>query len=302
MNDPSQPTGWNSLPGDPSDRPYGLPLFRGERVSVSVGRLGRSYWHEHTFEGVRIVVTFKEAAGLIEPTQGDHCWIPSAFLAPHQFCIIPAGLETTLDWLARAEFAVIYVEPDVFGDPEAFPSAPIVRDYLPLVRCDPCFAHLIQMFLALCHQAERPAPEFVEGIGMALASRTLAQLRYPSQPGPTPRSGLPPDTVNRIANYVEAHLEGTIRTRDLARHIGLSPDHFARRFKITAKVSPKQFVLRRRMEKVHVLLESGNFNVTQAGEKIGMVDPGHLSRRFRQVFGYPPMMVIKAALAAPGNN
>lgn len=297
-----EPTGWDSLPGDPWDQPYGLPFFRGEKVSVSSGRLAPSYWYEHTHDLVRLIFTFNHAQGLIETTRGDSCRIPTAFLDPHHVFIISPGLETTLHWQNRAEVVILYIEPNAFGVREDFQPSLIGRDFRPLARNDPYLAQLAQMFLGLHRLADRPEPEFVEGIGMALASRTLQQCFSRSEPGPKSRSGLPPATVDQVTSYVDDHLSDVIPVRDLARKFGLSPDHFARRLKISVKMSPKQFMLRRRMEKVRELLSSGNYNVTQAGQEVGFDDPSHLNRCFRNVYGYSPMAVLKAALLAPGDN
>jgi len=297
-----EPTGWDSLPGEPWQQPYGLPHFRGEKVSVSCGRLGPSYWYEHTHDLVRLIFTFNHGQGLIETTQGYRCRIPTAFLHPHHVFVIPPGLETTLDWLNRAEVVILYVESNVFGAREGFQPSLMVRDFRPLARSDPYLAQLAQMILGLHRQSDRPEPEFVEGLGMALASRTLKQCLSCTESGLKSRPGLPPAVVSQVTSYIDAHLDDVIPVGDLARKFGLSPDHFARRLKISVKMSPKQFMLRRRMEKVRELLSTGNYNVTQAGQEVGFFDPSHLNRCFRNVFGYSPMTVLRAALLAPGDN
>ncbi len=58
------------------------------------------------------------------------------------------------------------------------------------------------------------------------------------------------------------------------------------------------FVLKRRMERVHELLGTGKFNVTEAGREAGFHDLSHLNRCFRKVFGCSPKAVLKTALAS----
>src|SRR5580658_7286885 len=96
----SEPMGWEN---NPSGRPYGLSFFPGDKVDVSFGRLDRSYWYEHSSHRVRIVFTFNNALGLMETTYGSVMRDPSWYLEPYQFCIIPPGLQTTLDWVRRGE-------------------------------------------------------------------------------------------------------------------------------------------------------------------------------------------------------
>lgn len=291
----SEAMGWEN---NPSGRPYGLPFFPGKRVDVSYGQLDRSYWYEHSSRRFRIVFTFGNVLGLMETTYGSVIRDPAWYLEPHQFCIIPPDLLTTLDWVRKGPLVVLSVEPSLFADGAVFPFQLTVRDFQSLARRDPCLSQLAYLFLTLCRQPEPPEPDFVEGIGIALASRTLAQCFSPRRSNGTRRSGLPPDMVEKITKYVDAHLAAPILARDLAGLAGLSPDHFARRFKIATEMSPKQFVLRRRVEKVDDLLRSGKYNVTEAAREVGFNDLSHLNRCFRNFFGRSPKTAINTVLAA----
>jgi AraC-like DNA-binding protein len=291
----SEPKGWEN---NPSGRPYGLSFFPGEKVDVSFGQLDRSYWYEHSSKRVRIVFTFNNVLGLMETTYGNVMGDPSWCLEPNQFCIIPPRLETTLDWLRRAELVVLYLDSPLFGDNDPFPHQLIVDDFQALARCDRCLSQLAHLFLTLCRQSDPPERDFVEGIGIALASRTLAQYFSPGESSPKVRSGLPIDVVDNVTRYIDAHLGEPILAGDLAALAGLSSDHFARRFKIATEMSPKQFVLKRRVEKVADLLRSGKYNVSEAAREVGFHDLSHLNRCFRDFFGYSPKTVIKTALAS----
>jgi AraC family transcriptional regulator len=154
------------------------------------------------------------------------------------------------------------------------------------------------MFLALCRQSHPPEPQFVEGLGIELACRTLRACHSSDEGAPPPRAGLPVDLVSQLTEYVDGHLSEQILVTHLAGHVGLSPDHFARRFKITTAMGPKQFVIKRRVEKVHELLRSGKFNVSEAGREVGFHDLSHLNRCFRNVFGCSPGTVLKTGLPA----
>ncbi|MDD3179575.1 MAG: AraC family transcriptional regulator [Opitutaceae bacterium] len=277
--------------------PYGLPVVKGKQVSVSFGRLGPSFWYEHSYDGVRLFYTFSKAVGLMEFTWNGRHRSYSVFLGPHQVGIIPPGQEMTLDWLCKAELVVLHLKPGYFGERESHPSDVIVEDFSSLARHDNYLGTLAQMFMTLCRESDRPEIDFVEGMGMALASRTLRLHRGPITSGPTSRSGLPADKLSQITEHIDAHLDETIRATDLARRVGLSADHFARRFKVTTQMSPKQFALKRRVDKVRELLGTGRYNVTEAAREVGFHDLSHLNRCFRNFFGCSPKTVLKAALA-----
>ena len=301
-NDQSEPTGWDSLPPEPSDPPFGLPFFHGEKVSVSFGRPEPGRWGMPHSDRVRLVFSLNQSWGLIETNWGGVEIGPSWLLEPHRLCMISPELEVTVHSMRKTELVVLYLESTAFGKCGQLPWDFSGRDLRLLARRDPSLARLAQIFLTLCRQPARPEPEFVEGIGTALASQAMAHYFSPEESSPKVRSGLPLDTIDQITNYVDAHPSEAILASDLARQVGLSPDHFARRFKTTTGTSPKQFVLGRRMEKVEELLRTGKYNVTEAGREVGFHDPSHLNRCFRKRFGYPPIEVRKGALASTGRN
>lgn len=293
----SSPTGWDSLPGDPFAQPYGLPFFPGEKVSVSYGWLVPSFWWEHVFDSVRIIFGFKAASGMVETTEGDAYRLPGPLIRPYHFCIIPAGIQTTFEWAKRAEVVVLYLDPQVFQIPRLLAAEVTVWDFRRVARTDPSLSQLAQIFLGLCRQTSQPEPIFVEGLGMALASRTLqACFRGDRASSRIARSGLSLEMVKTIDAHIAAHLAEVISARDLARQVSLSPDHFCRRFRISTQMTPMQYVQRRKMEKVRELLETGECNVSEAAEKMGFCDLSHLSRCFRKCFGFPPKTVRKTSL------
>ena len=301
-DDQSEPADWPSPDGGFSSQPNGLPYFHGEKVSVSFGRLGPGIWGDLNSCRVRVLFTFSHAVGLVETLWDSDFIGPTWYLGPYRVHIIPPELEATLDWVHRAELVVLHVEPTAFGECGELPWDFIGRDFQPLAQRDPCLAQLAQIFSTLCRQSERPEPDFVEGIGMALASRTLAQYFLPGESSPKSRSGLPIEIVDQVTKHIDANLCDAILTRDLARRVGLSPDHFARRFKITTQMGPKQFALKRRVEKVRELLGTRRYNVTEAGRAVGFHDLSHLNRCFRNVFGCSPKAVLKNALATDSSQ
>jgi AraC-like DNA-binding protein len=289
----SEATGFDN---NPSGQPYGLSFFAGGKVDVCFGLLGPSFWHEHSCQRIRIMFTFDNPLGLVATSYGSVMRDPAWCFEAHQFGIIPAGLLTALDWLRKGPVVVLLVEPSLFTY-RLLPFRVTIRDLRPLSRSDPCLVQLAQVFQALCRQKEPPEADFVEGIGIALASRAIAQCFFPHAPVRNPRSALPSTLVEKVVQTIDANLAEQIPASKLAAQAGLSPDHFARRFKIATGMSPRQFVLRRRAEKVDELLRSGKYNVTEAAREAGFHDLSHLNRCFRKFFGYSPKTAMSTACA-----
>jgi AraC family transcriptional regulator len=252
---------------------------------------------------VRLFFTFNDSSGLIEnrDCNDDHP-VSANFLGPNQASVVAAGVSTVFIWEHKAPVVILYVEPSAIERRDSLWFDFMSEDFPVLARRDTHFAALGQMFLALCQQWARPQPDFVVGLGLALAAQTLRQFRDFGEFSPRAQSGLPPEKVKLLTEYIDAHLNKTILARDLARLVALSPDHFSRRFKLATAQSPKQFVLRRQMERVSELLRTGEYNVTEAGQEVGFDDPSHLNRCFRKRFGCPPIAELKRALAGSGKN
>jgi AraC-like DNA-binding protein len=115
-----------------------------------------------------------------------------------------------------------------------------------------------------------------------LGSRRQAALSRPA------RGGLPPRALRRVREYVETHLEETIRLETLAATSGLSMYHFTRAFKQSQGVTPHSYLLQRRIERAQELLTSTDLPMGRIAFATGFSDQSHFARRFREFVGVPP--------------
>jgi AraC family transcriptional regulator len=67
--------------------------------------------------------------------------------------------------------------------------------------------------------------------------------------------GLSAAQLNRVADFIEAHLHKTLSLADIARACALSPTYFARQFKDTTGLPPHQFLIQMRIERAKRLLK-----------------------------------------------
>jgi AraC-like DNA-binding protein len=94
--------------------------------------------------------------------------------------------------------------------------------------------------------------------------------------------------VETAKHYIEQHLHESIRLSDLALQGGLSLYYFARRFKDVTGLSPKQYILGKRLERAHLLLLQGNYSVSEVAYQTGFTDQSHLVRYFKKYWGLTP--------------
>lgn len=102
------------------------------------------------------------------------------------------------------------------------------------------------------------------------------------------RGGLPAWQTRKVFAYVEANLCRRISIRDLARLLELSAGHFCRAFKCTFGVSPRDYVLRRRIEVAQGLMLTTSEPLSSIAVSCGMCDQPHFTRSFHRIVGQTP--------------
>jgi AraC-like DNA-binding protein len=102
------------------------------------------------------------------------------------------------------------------------------------------------------------------------------------------RGGLPAWQTRRVFAHVEANLCRRIPIRDLARLLELSPSHFCRAFKSTIGVSPRDYVLRRRIDVAQGLMLMTSEPLSSIAVRCGMCDQQHFTRSFHRIVGETP--------------
>jgi AraC family transcriptional regulator len=102
------------------------------------------------------------------------------------------------------------------------------------------------------------------------------------------RGSLPAWQTRRVFAHVEANLCRRIHIRELARLLDLSASHFCRAFKCTFGVSPRDYVLRRRIEVAKGLMLTTSEPLSSIALKCGMCDQAHFTRSFHRIAGETP--------------
>jgi len=126
----------------------------------------------------------------------------------------------------------------------------------------------------------------IESLGTALCIR-LARHFVRHLPMPTSK-GLSPERLQRVRDYVEAHLDDDLSLIVLADIACLSPYHFSRSFKQALGVGPQRYVIQRRLERAKRLLRRTQQPLAWIAQEAGFVDQSHLTQIFRREMGVTP--------------
>jgi AraC family transcriptional regulator len=100
--------------------------------------------------------------------------------------------------------------------------------------------------------------------------------------------GLSPQRLQRVRDYVEAHLDEGLSLTILADIACLSPYHFSRSFKQATGVGPQRYVIQRRLERAKRLLRQTHQPLALIAQEAGFADQSHLTATFRHEMGVTP--------------
>lgn len=87
---------------------------------------------------------------------------------------------------------------------------------------------------------------------------------------------------------IESRFYEDFSVDDLSRLCAVSPATFRRRFKEYSDYSPITYRNYLRVRRAHELLESGEYNVSEAALAVGFTDFSYFNRTFRKFFGKNP--------------
>ncbi len=93
--------------------------------------------------------------------------------------------------------------------------------------------------------------------------------------------------AENLEEFIEKHLHEKITTERLAKQVGRSASFVAHHFQTEFGETPRQYILKRRMEEARMLLENGR-SVQQTAERLGFYDAFHFSKAFKRFWEVPP--------------
>ena len=103
------------------------------------------------------------------------------------------------------------------------------------------------------------------------------------------------DASHKDANFMRAlsmiheRYNEKLSLSDLAKEARLSKSTFVRKFIYICKLSPAEYITKKRIEVAENMLISSNASVSEVAEKVGFYDAAHFSRTFKKVNGITPL-------------
>ena len=136
---------------------------------------------------------------------------------------------------------------------------------------------------------------YVDYLSRALAARLLREHSNAATNRTEPaKGGLTAAQIALTADFMEAHLDRPVALSEMAAACGLSPTHFARRFKAALGMPPHQHLMQLRVERAKRLLQ-GQMPIVEVALACGFTHQEHLTRVFRRETGMTPASFRRAA-------
>ncbi|MEM7554754.1 MAG: AraC family transcriptional regulator [Cyanobacteria bacterium P01_A01_bin.84] len=102
--------------------------------------------------------------------------------------------------------------------------------------------------------------------------------------------GLTKRQLQIAIEYIHTHLHQDINLSDIAQTVDMSQYYFSRLFKKSMGISPYQYVMQQRIEKVKKLLNDRKnpLTIAQVALECGFANQSHLTKYFRRIAGVTP--------------
>lgn len=93
---------------------------------------------------------------------------------------------------------------------------------------------------------------------------------------------------NEIISYINVNIEHLPKIQDIAKHFAYSEKHFRTIFEQNAKISPKQYIIKRKLERAAVLLLTSSYTLEELSELLDFYSVSHLINNFKKEYGVTP--------------
>jgi AraC family transcriptional regulator len=221
------------------------------------------------------------------------CWHES-IVKQSDLVLVPAGQSTY--WRVPTDTPIsdisIYLAPELVL--QMATSADLNPDWIELMDCfsrsDPHLYQIAMMLLAEIKSGGLMGKLYAESLTQVLVIQLLRN--YSSlQPTIADRYNLPPRRLENAIDYIHAHLDGDLSMAQIAASVSTSPTYFASLFKQATGISLHQYVIRQRVSRAKILLETTDLPISNIAAKVGFASSSHLTYHCKRLTGMTPRQI-----------
>jgi AraC family transcriptional regulator len=140
---------------------------------------------------------------------------------------------------------------------------------------------------------------YLEGLGLAVASRLVTQHSSLARQQKRPPEGLSDRRLKQVLTFIEDHLAEDLTLDQIAAVARVSGSHLKAVFGKSLNIPLHQYVIRRRVERAKALLMRSNLSITEIAIATGFAHQSHMARHMRRVLGAPPREIRRTLYDTP---
>jgi AraC family transcriptional regulator len=197
--------------------------------------------------------------------------------------ICPAGVDCAAQTDASMEAIVVAIDPKRLALAAADSSAIDARLNERLSGTDDALFDLARVLVGESANGYLNGPFYWNEAANRFTDGLIA--RHTSVSKAHTRGMLGREVLDRLKDYVAAHLDEPIDVAALAELAGRSPFHFSRVFARSVGTTPHRFVVHLRLQRAIELIRAGQAGLAEVAARTGFADQSHLSRWVRRVHG-----------------
>lgn len=213
-------------------------------------------------------------------------------IVPRRITLTPGGTVARWQHAGRPEILHVYLRQSLFESV----AADMYECNAARVELRPRFAMqdplLEQLALVIADNLRDSSPSsavFADTLAQMVAAQLArAHSSRAHLPRVPPRDGLSDWRLRRLADLIEANLEGDLSLETMAAEVGLSQLYLIRAFKAAFGQPPHRYILARRIERAKELLRTTDLPVVEIAFAVGFSSQSHLSNWFQRLIGVSP--------------
>lgn len=232
----------------------------------------------------RLSVVLEEVGGHCEPRLREDQPCPIGYMPRHMH-FAPAGLEMwgysadariVKEATLSFDLAILSERLSTGFNAEAI-AAPRLR------FSDDRIWTLVNLLSDAVNDSDPSAQLYGDGLIAAVAARLFATRESVAD-----ARGLAPYQLQRVIEYLEAHLPARVELAQLAKLADLSQSQFSRAFKASTGMAPYRWQLDARIRRAQALLIDTSASLDDVADATGFADAVHFGRTFRKFTGATP--------------
>ncbi|OWY64956.1 AraC family transcriptional regulator [cyanobacterium TDX16] len=209
--------------------------------------------------------------------------------------VLPANARTQAYWETEHQFMVLAFGTDLLTRHIAETTNAKDVELLPIINpYDPLIYSIGLTLKAEIESGGVGGRLYVDAMTTALIAHLLRHYSVWNYSQLPIIGGLPKRTLQRVVDYIDAHLDRELTVAALAAIAQISPSYFSNLFKQSTGLSPHQYVIRCRIDRAKQLLRQGKQSIAEIAYNLGFTHQSHFSHHFKRLVGSSPKVFLKS--------